>query len=117
MSIFINNQNAPIITDSTVTIINGQVKTTHTEDAQVVTDPPEFFRVSERFTEEYIRTLIAVEEREAKTKKAFVQALYKLHNIGCIDLNHFKTDQERADAINPLLKKFHLTHDDFQRGR
>ena len=107
----------------TVTIINNYphpVADPKQEDK--VTDkpstiPPDFFCISSRFTEENIRERLNAELSLATTKIDYCRALYRLQYIGCINLNQYASDAQRAIVFNRFQDKFTLSPDDFCRAR
>ena len=87
-----------------------------TED-KVATIPPDFFCVSARFTEENIRERLNAELAQAVTKIDFCRALYRLQHIGCINLNQYASDAQRAIVFNRFQDKFNLSASDFCKAR
>ena len=79
--------------------------------------PPSFFRISARFTEENIRERLAAELAQAISKVDYCRALYRLQHIGCIDLNQYASDAQRAIVFNNYQSKFSLSAIDFCRAR
>ncbi len=84
---------------------------------QPSTIPPDFFCVSARFPEENIRERLAAELSQATSKIDFCRALYRLQYIGCINLNQYASDAQRAIVFNRFQSKFKLAADDFCRAR
>lgn len=81
------------------------------------TIPPAFFCISARFTEENIRERLDTELSLSATKIEYCRALYRLQHIGCINLNQFASDAQRAIVFNRFQSKFNLSPDDFCRAR
>ena len=81
------------------------------------TIPPDFFCITSRFTEENIRERLNAELSLATTKIDYCRALYRLHYIGCINLNRYASDAQRAIVFNRFQSKFVLSPDDFCRAR
>lgn len=81
------------------------------------TIPPAFFCISARFTEENIRERLDAELSLSATKIEYCRALYRLQHIGCINLNQFASDAQRAIVFNRFQSKFNLSPDDFCRAR
>ena len=78
---------------------------------------PGFFCISSRFTEENIRERLDTELALATTKIDYCRALYRLQHIGCININQFASDAQRAIVFNNFQSKFNLSPDDFCRAR
>ena len=106
-----------------VTIINNypqQVADPKQEDTvsnSPVSIPPDFFCISARFTEENIRERLAAELAQASSKIDYCRGLYRLQHIGCININQYASDAQRANVFNRFQSKFNLTPDDFCRAR
>jgi len=81
------------------------------------TIPPDFFCISARFPEENIRERLDAELSLATTKIDYCRALYRLQHIGCINLNLYASDAQRAIIFNRFQSKFVLSPDDFCRAR
>ena len=79
--------------------------------------PPDFFCISSRFTEENIRERLNAELSLATTKIDYCRALYRLQRIGCINMNLYASDAQRAIVYNRVQDKFTLSPDDFCRAR
>ena len=77
------------------------------------TIPPDFFCISARFPEENIRERLATELSLSTTKVEYCRALYRLQHIGCINLNQYASDAQRAIVFNRFQSKFNLSPDDF----
>lgn len=107
----------------TVTIINNYPQpAADPKQEDKVTDktssiPPGFFCISSRFTEENIRERLNAELSLATTKIDYCRALYRLQYIGCINLNQYASDAQRAIVFNRFQDKFTLSPDDFCRAR
>ena len=78
---------------------------------------PGFFCISSRFTEENIRERLDAELALATTKIDYCRALYRLQRIGCININQFASDAQRAIVFNNFQSRFNLSPDDFCRAR
>lgn len=85
------------------------------EDSSTI--PPDFFCISARFSEENIRERLAAELSLSTTKVEYCRALYRLQHIGCINLNQYASDAQRAIVFNRFQSKFNLSPDDFCRAR
>ena len=79
--------------------------------------PPDFFCVSARFTEDNIRERLAAELSQSTTKIDYCRALYRLQHIGCINLNQYASDAQRAIVFNRFQEKFTLSASDFCKAR
>ena len=79
--------------------------------------PPDFFCISPRFTEENIRERLKTELTLATTKIDYCRALYRLQYIGCINLNQYASDAQRAIVFNRFQDKFTLSASDFCKAR
>jgi hypothetical protein len=79
--------------------------------------PPDFFCVSARFSEENIRERLDAELSLATTKIEYCRALYRLQHIGCINIQQYASDAQRAIVFNRFQSKFNLSPDDFCRAR
>ena len=107
----------------TVTIINNYPQPiADPKQEDKVTDkpstiPPDFFCVSSRFTEENIRERLNAELSLATTKIDYCRALYRLQYIGCINLNQYASDAQRAIVFNRFQDKFNLSPSDFCKAR
>ena len=80
-------------------------------------DVPDFFCISQRFTEQNIRERLAAELLQANTKIDYCRGLYRLQHIGCINLNQYASDAQRAIVFNRYQKKYDLAPHDFCRAR
>ncbi len=81
------------------------------------TIPPGFFCISSRFSEENIRERLDAELAQATSKVDYCRALYRLQYIGCININQYASDAQRAIVFNRFQVKFTLSPDDFCRAR
>ena len=79
--------------------------------------PPSFFCISSRFSEENIRERLAAELAQATSKIDYCRGLYRLQYIGCININQYASDAQRAIVFNRFQDKFTLSPDDFCRAR
>lgn len=79
--------------------------------------PPDFFCISARFTEENIRERLDAELSLATTKIDYCRALYRLQRIGCININQYASDAQRAIVFNRFQSKFSLSATDFCKAR
>ena len=79
--------------------------------------PPGFFCISSRFSEENIRERLDAELAQATSKVDYCRALYRLQYIGCININQYASDAQRAIVFNRFQVKFTLSPDDFCRAR
>lgn len=92
-------------------------KTKVEETTDIAAIPPDFFCISARFTEENIRERLNVELSLATTKIDYCRALYRLQHIGCINLNQYASDAQRAIVFNRFQDKFNLSPNDFCKAR
>ncbi len=81
------------------------------------TIPPDFFCISARFTEENIRERLAAELNQATSKIDFCRALYRLQHMGCINIDQYASDAQRAQVFNNFQSRYHLAPNDFCRAR
>lgn len=79
--------------------------------------PPDFFCITPRFSEENIRERLAAELSQATSKKDYCRALYRLQHIGCININQYASDAQRAIVFNNFQSKFDLSASDFCKAR
>jgi len=106
-----------------VTIINNYPQpATDPKKEDKVTDkpssiPPSFFCISSRFTEENIRERLDAELAQATSKVDYCRSLYRLEHIGCINLNQYASDAQRAIVFNRFQDKFTLSASDFCKAR
>lgn len=131
MSVIFNSPNVVIGHMSGGTInINNHASTEHASKAQPVYEdvepvqeetpssiPPDFFCISQRFTEQNIRERLAAELAQAATKIDYCRALYRLQHIGCINLNQYASDAQRAIVFNRYQNKYTLSASDFCKAR
>jgi len=85
------------------------------EDAGTIT--PDFFRVTERFSEANIRERLDAELNQATTKKDYCRGLYRLQHMGCINIDQYASDAQRADVFNRFQSKYNLSASDFCKAR
>ena len=81
------------------------------------TIPPDFFCISARFSEENIRERLDTELKQSTTKIDYCRGLYRLQHIGCININQYASDAQRAIVFNRFQSKFDLTASDFCKAR
>lgn len=79
--------------------------------------PPDFFCVSTRFTENNILERLNAELAQSVTKIDYCRALYRLQHIGCININQYASDAQRAIVFNRFQDKFILSASDFCKAR
>ena len=79
--------------------------------------PPDFFCISARFTEENIRERLDAELSLAASKIDYCRSLYRLQHIGCINIQQYASDAQRAIVFNRFQDKFDLTASDFCKAR
>ena len=96
-----------------------QAKPRETEDITPVedTNPPKFFCVSSKFSEQNIRERLAAELSFSNTKIDYCRALYSLQHIGCINISQYASDAKRAEVFNEYQSKFKLSASDFCKAR
>ena len=82
-----------------------------------VSIPPDFFCISPRFSEENIRERLNAELSISTTKIEYCRALYRLQHIGCINLNQYASDAQRAIVFNRFQSKYILSASDFCKVR
>lgn len=137
MSISINNQSGGIINvihgaNVSIRQTNGQQSIQVCDDIPVVTPvpvqedavpkpptaiPPDFFRVTESFSEANICQRLDAELSQATTKKDYCRGLYRLQHIGCINIDQYASDAQRADVFNRFQSKYNLSASDFCKAR
>ena len=128
MSVILNSPNVVIghMSGGTININNGvapepskkeQAKPQQVEDIEPVGAPPEFFRVSEKFSEQNIRDRLAADLKQSTTKIEYCRALYRLQHMGCINIDQYTSDEKRAKVLNEYQSRFNLSADDFYRAR
>ena len=86
-------------------------------EEKVAVIPPDFFCISTRFSEENIRERLDAELKQSTTKIEYCRALYRLQHIGCININQYASDAQRAIVFNRFQSRFNLSPDDFCRAR
>ena len=79
--------------------------------------PPDFFCVSARFSEENIRERLAAELSQATSKIDYCRSLYRLQHIGCINIQQYASDAQRAIVFNRFQSRFTLSASDFCKAR
>ena len=79
--------------------------------------PPDFFCISDRFSEGNIRERLAAELSQATTKKDYCRGLYRLQHIGCINIDQYASDAQRAEVFNRFQSKYDLSASDFCKAR
>ena len=79
--------------------------------------PPDFFCISSRFSEENIRERLDAELAQSTSKIDYCRALYRLQHIGCININQYASDAQRAIVFNRFQSKFNLSPSDFCKAR
>ncbi len=105
--------------------ISSLVRSIFAEDVEPVKEdkasdssiPPDFFCISDRFPEENIRERLAAELSQATTKKDYCRGLYRLQHIGCINIDQYASDAQRADVFNRFQSKYDLSASDFCKAR
>lgn len=79
--------------------------------------PPDFFCISARFSEDNIRERLDAELKQATSKIDFCRALYRLQHIGCINIDQYASDAQRAKVLNRYQSRYTLAANDFCRAR
>ncbi len=87
------------------------------EPEDIGTITPDFFRVTERFSEANIRERLDAELNQATTKKDYCRGLYRLQHMGCINIDQYASDAQRADVFNRFQSKYNLSASDFCKAR
>lgn len=90
------------------------------EDIQADTSstiPPDFFCISQKFSEQNIRERLDAELAQATSKIDYCRALYRLQHMGCININQYASDAQRASVFNNFQSKYNLAPNDFCRAR
>ena len=100
-----------------VTIINNYPQPAADPTPKTEDKTPDFFCVSARFPEENIRERLATELSLATTKVDYCRALYRLQHIGCINIDQFASDAQRAQKLNLFQSRFDLAASDFCKAR
>ena len=108
-----DNPNSTIYTVSPDTPTEEQTPATNTPSSI----PPDFFCVSARYPEENIRERLDAELKQATSKIDYCRALYRLQNIGCININQYASDAQRASVFNNFQSKYNFAPNDFCRAR
>lgn len=122
----INNDHSKHVTINTNGAnVNDIVRSFFAEDVEPTTEdagtnsniPPDFFRVTERFSEANIRERLDAELNQATTKKDYCRGLYRLQHMGCINIDQYASDAQRADVFNRFQSKYDLSASDFCKAR
>ena len=79
--------------------------------------PPDFFCISSRFSEENIRERLDAELAQATSKIDYCRSLYRLQHMGCINIQQYASDAQRAIVFNRFQSKFNLSPSDFCKAR
>ena len=108
-----DNPNSTIYTVSPDTPTEEQTPATNTPSSI----PPDFFCVSARYPEENLRERLAAELSQATSKRDYCRALYRLQHIGCINIDQYASDAQRAEVINRFQSKYTLSASDFCKAR
>lgn len=114
-SITINGANANV-SDLVRSFMSDDIEDI-TPDNSPSTTAPQFFRVSEKFTEQNIRDRLAAALNQSTTKIEYCRALYQLQHIGCIDIDQYTSDEKRAKVLNEYQSTYKLTASDFCKAR
>lgn len=132
MSVILNSPNVVIghMSGGTININNNYTtepakkKQRVCEDVEPVqqeqpasTIPPDFFCISSKFSEQNIRDRLDAELAQATSKIDYCRALYRLQHMGCININQYASDAQRAIVFNNFQSKYILAADDFCRAR
>ena len=133
MSVILNSPNVVIghMSGGTININNGtatqETKSEKSqqpvcEDIEPVQEkpanvPPKFFCISEKFPEQNIRDRLDADLKHSTTKIEYCRALYRLQDIGCIDIDQYASDAKRAEVLNEYQSRFKLAPNDFCRAR
>ena len=117
-----NNQgtiyNAPVyITYAAPQYAASEVTSTDEPKKEASSIPPDFFCISSRFSEESIRERLAAELAQATSKIDYCRSLYRLQHIGCINIQQYASDAQRAIVFNRFQSKFNLSASDFCKAR
>ena len=108
-----DNPNSTIYTVSPDAPTEEQTPATNTPSSI----PPDFFCVSARYPEENLRERLAAELSQATSKRDYCRALYRLQHIGCINIDQYASDAQRAEVINRFQSKYTLSASDFCKAR
>jgi len=119
------NDNHKEVTIHSTGNVSDIVRQFMTEDIEPVKDnnasessiPPDFFCISDRFSEGNIRERLAAELSQATTKKDYCRGLYRLQHIGCINIDQYASDAQRAEVFNRFQSKYDLSASDFCKAR
>ena len=87
------------------------------EPVEPATNPPKFFCVSEKFSEQNIRERLAAELAHSSTKMEYCRGLYLLQHIGCINIGQYSSDEKRASVFNEYQSTYKLSASDFCKAR
>ena len=87
------------------------------EPVEPATNPPKFFCVSEKFSEQNIRERLSAELAHSSTKIEYCRALYHLQHIGCINIGQYSSDEKRAAVFNEYQSTYKLSASDFCKAR
>ena len=87
------------------------------EPCEPASDPPKFFCVSEKFPEQNIRDRLAAALNQSVTKREFCRSLYQLQHMGCINIDQYASDEQRAKVLNEYQSTYKLTASDFCKAR
>lgn len=79
--------------------------------------PPDFFCISSRYSEENIRERLDAELAQATSKIDYCRSLYRLQHMGCINIQQYASDAQRAIVFNRFQSKFNLSPSDFCKAR
>ena len=110
--------NAPVyITYAAPQYAASEVTSTDEPKKEASSIPPDFFCISSRFSEENIRERLDAELAQAASKVDYCRSLYRLQHIGCINIQQYASDAQRAIVFNRFQSKFNLSPDDFCRAR
>ena len=60
---------------------------------------------------------LAAELNQASSKIDFCRALYRLQHMGCINIDQYASDAQRAQVFNNFQSRYHLAPNDFCRAR
>lgn len=117
-----NNQgtiyNAPVyITYAAPQYAASEVTSTDEPKQETSSIPPNFFCISSRFSEKSIRERLAAELAQATSKIDYCRSLYRLQHIGCINIQQYASDAQRAIVFNRFQSKFNLSASDFCKAR
>ena len=133
MSVTFNSPNVVIghMSGGTININNSDAQQTKKERPQHVCEdvmpvqeehrtssiPPDFFCISQKFTEKNIRERLDAELKQSTFKVEYCRALYRLQHMGCINISQYESDTKRANIFNQYQHKFQLSAYDFCKAR